>query len=82
MRMMNKDFADRSAIIGFSSRHYGRYHYEIKMVRKGIFAALILLVMMAVLTAVTYAAQPAAPQAKALNMTVSAMSLVDDKGEE
>ncbi len=82
MRIMNKDFADRSAIIGFSSSHYGRYHYEIKMVRKGLFASLVLLVMMAVLTAVTYAAQPLAPKALTAKMSVSVMSLVDDKGEE
>ena len=77
---MKNDYADRSPWLWQGlEEHDHHWHNEVVLVRKGFIAMIVLALFMLVLSAVTYAAQPAAPKH---SQSVSVMSLVDDKGGE
>lgn len=74
---MKKDYADRSAhFVEIPELHHEHWHSEVILVRKGFIAMIVLIITMLVLSAVTYAAQPAA------KLAISSQSLVDQAGEE
>jgi len=76
------DYADKSSLLNGSlddlEDHWHRESAETKI---GKIALSILMLLIILFSAVTYAAQPAAPK-QAQKMAVSVMSLVDDKGSE
>jgi len=73
------DFATRIALLHPIEDHDQHWHTPGIWVSKGIIAALVLLAMALVLSAVTYAAQPS-PEQTMLSLSVT--SLVDADGEE
>ena len=83
MSQVKKDYADRSAhLVEIPELHHDHWHGEVSLVSKGMIAMIALLITILVLSTVTYAAQPVAAPKHAHKMSVSPMSLVDDKGGE
>ncbi len=83
MRKVKQDYADRSAhLVEIPELHHDHWHGEVSLVNKGIIAMIVLIITVLVLSTVTYAEQPVAAPKHAHKMSVSPMSLVDDKGGE
>jgi hypothetical protein len=76
------DYADKSSLLNGSLDDLeDHWHRESTETRVGKIALSIIMFLIMFVTGVTYAVQPAAPK-QAQKMTVSVMSLVDDKGGE
>lgn len=79
---VKKDYANRASLLTPTEDYDNHWHSDLAMARKGIIATIVILIGILTLSAVTYAAQPAATPKHAHKMAVSVMSLVDDKGGE
>lgn len=78
---IKKDYANRASLFTPTEEYDNHWHSDLAMARKGIIAAIVVILAALTLSVVSYAAQPEAPK-HAHKMAVSAMSLVDDKGGE
>lgn len=76
---VKKDYANRASLLTPTEDYDNHWHSDLAMARKGIIATIVILIGILTLSAVTYAAQPAAPKH---SQNVSVMSLIDDKGGE
>ncbi len=82
-QQVKKDYADRYPyLVEIAELHHEHWHGEVSLVNKGIIAMIVLIITVLVLSTVTYAAQPVAAPKHSHKMSVSSMSLVDDKGGE
>ena len=73
------DYADRSSILADIENLEAYWHQDSSDAKIGKIALSIIMLLIMLVTGVTYAVQPAAPKHA---QSVSVMSLVDDKGGE
>ena len=73
---IKKDYANRASLFTPTEEYDNPWHSDLAMARKGIIAAIVVILAALTLSVVSYAAQAPATQ------SVSSQSLVDQNGEE